>query len=668
MAEKRRCLWQAHLHRRIFELELERVEQILRHTEREALLPALGAASESGALAFAVLAGEVVLFSDPRFTEALGQPRAALQGADLPRLVSLMDEDCTAALRRVASGEARRDHCLGIVAARPGSDRHYELRVQRVTGPGEGASFVFLALFELIGDEPEGEAEEPGSDAVLDPGRMLQLVLDSIPVRVFWKDLRGRYLGCNALFARDAGKLHPEEVVGVDDFSLGWRDQAELYRADDFAVMRGQVEKLGYEEPQTTPDGRTIWLRTSKRPLRGSEGEVIGVLGTYEDITLQKRLAEESLHKEKLEAIGRLAGGVAHDFNNMLTAILGSLDLLEMSLEASKDTTELLEAIREASSRATDLTRQLLTFARKQIIEPKPIDPNDHIRRIERLLRRLLGEQITLEASLEEGAWTILVDPGQFEQLLVNLAVNARDAMPAGGTLTFETHNVVLDRWGNGLRSAGPYLQIVVRDTGEGVDLDTQQHIFEPFYTTKGERGGTGLGLAMCHGIVSQSGGFIELESRPGAGTTFEIYLPRHRGKTDAEDSEGEVPLERRGKETLLVVEDEPAVRKVCVATLEGQGYRVLEAGSVAEGLRVSLAFAGPIDLLLSDVILPDGKGPQLARELQAARPEMKVLFTSGYTEEISASDGSLAAGLHFLQKPYRTQELCEALARLLDE
>ena len=531
-----------------------------------------------------------------------------------------------------------------------------------------------LRLFGIAIDVTDKQVAEDAmreSEARLgDANRMLNTVLDATPVRVFWKDADLRYLGCNTHFAKDAGFERPSQLLGQDDFAMGWREQAQLYRADDRAVIEGGEAKLNYEEPQTTPDGRTVWLRTSKIPLRGADGEIFGVLGTYEDITEYKRLAEQSLHREKLEAIGRLAGGIAHDFNNLLTVVLGNVEVAQTSMQADAPPAAQLMEIKRAAERAADLTAQLLAFARKQIIKPRAVDPNAQIRAVQRLLQPLLGEQIELEVSMIDPSWMIQIDPGQFEQLLVNLAVNARDAMPDGGTLTIRTDNVILDERFQAKHpevNPGPYLQVIVRDTGSGVEPAVRDHIFEPFFTTKPAGEGTGLGLATCHGIVKQNRGHIWLLAEPGKGSTFEIYLPRTEASSAIVESAPRQAATLGGHETVLLIEDEEPVRKLCARALERLGYKVISAATGGEGLELAARHAGPIDALVADVVLPDMRGPEVAERLQDARPGLVVLFASGYTRDAIARDGVLEESVNFLQKPYTLSKLGKELRRVLD-
>ena len=350
-----------------------------------------------------------------------------------------------------------------------GAERRINLRGE-VERDEKGRAVRLFGIGIDVTDKLAAEHAMRESDSRLgDANRMLQAVLDATPVRFFWKDLDLRYLGCNTNFARDAGFDSPSQLLGRDDFSMGWLDQAELYRADDRAVIESGESKLNYEEPQTTPDGKTIWLRTSKIPLRTADGEIFGVFGSYEDITDYKRLAEQSLHREKLEAIGRLAGGIAHDFNNLLTVVLGNVEVAQENLRSNGSPTEPLAEIKASAKRAADLTAQLLAFARKQIIKPRAVDPKEQIEAVQRLLQPLLGEQIALEIATIDPSWMIQIDPGQFEQLLVNLAVNARDAMPDGGTLSIMTDNVILDERFQAEHPEvipGPYLMVTVQDTG----------------------------------------------------------------------------------------------------------------------------------------------------------------------------------------------------------
>jgi PAS domain S-box-containing protein len=623
---------------------------------------------------------------------------------------------------------------------------------------------------------------------------MMQLILDNIPQRVFWKGLDYRYLGCNQPFAQDAGLQKPEDIVGRQDFELSWKESAALYRADDEMVIRTNRPKLSFEEPQQKPDGSALWLRTNKVPLHDRDGRVIGVLGTYEDITESKRreeavreseekyrkffeedlsgayiatpdgrllacnptfaqifgfdsveealktnltnlfpvaearenfleilrhrkklarhesemrgkdgrrifvvenavgmfdqngvlqeikgyifddtdrkkLEEQLRQSQKMEAIGTLAGGVAHDFNNLLTCIMGYCELLLGDIPASSPIRKDLEEIRDSGERAAVLVRQLLAFSRRQVLQPKILDLNQVIEEMEKLVRRLIGEDINLRIIPGEAIGCVKADPGQIEQVIMNLVVNSRDAMPHGGDLILQTSNVELARASdpNGPPSAAPYVMLSVRDTGQGMSKEVLSHIFEPFFTTKEGGKGTGLGLSTAYGIVEQSGGSIAVESEPGRGTTFRIYLPQVEEQSE-ESTQRLAPSELpRGFETILLVEDDEAVQTFSARTLRMLGYEVLEARNGEEALRICNMHKGPIHLLLTDVIMPGISGRALALQIQAARPETRILYVSGYYEKADSelSDAALSGTL--LSKPFTAESLGTTVRSILD-
>ncbi len=411
--------------------------------------------------------------------------------------------------------------------------------------------------------------------------------------------------------------------------------------------------------------GERRFLLASGAPLRDSSGRITSAVITAEDLTELRHLQQQLIHSQKMEAVGRLAGGVAHDFNNLLTAILSYAHLAEVELEGRA--AEYVEPIREAAERAASLTRQLLAFARRQSASPRVIDLNAKVADLSRMLGRLLGESVELRTRLAPGLWPVRVDPGQLEQVLVNLAVNARDAMPAGGTLWVEGDNATLAAGAAGDRSleAGDWVRLRVVDTGTGMDEETRRRAFEPFFTTKAPDRGTGLGLSMCHGIVEQHGGRIWVESVLGRGTAVEILLPRHLGLP--EERPGEVaPADLpRGQESVLVVEDEATVRTMAVRVLQGLGYRVSAAADAEEAL-ASLAEDGrpPFDLLFTDVVLPRVDGRELAARACQGRPSLRVLLTTGYSEVPLASG---PAALPSLAKPYTPVELARKVREVLE-
>ncbi len=405
-------------------------------------------------------------------------------------------------------------------------------------------------------------------------------------------------------------------------------------------------------------------------PVRDAAGTLVGYLQLTRDVTRERELEAQLRQTQKMETVGRLAGGIAHDFNNLLTAISGYSQLLLADLAADDPHRADVAQIDRAAGRATELTHQLLAFSRRQVLQPVVVDLNTIVRGIAPMLRRLLGEDVALRTTLASDLGAVRADPGQIEQVIVNLAVNARDAMPSGGTLTLETANIELDdRFveAHSEVTPGHYVRLVARDTGSGMDAETLARIFEPFFTTKDLGKGTGLGLATVYGIVKQSGGYIYVTSEPDAGAAFSVYLPQvdepvspGRGMPAAGDAAlGDA-------ETVLVVEDETAVRDVVRTVLERHGYRVLAAGDASEALAIATAHPASIDLLLTDVVLPGLSGPELAEQLRDTRSGLRVLFTSGYAETTSLDLAAL--GPHaYLAKPFTLDGLARKVREALD-
>jgi CheY-like chemotaxis protein len=368
-----------------------------------------------------------------------------------------------------------------------------------------------------------------------------------------------------------------------------------------------------------------------------------------------------------MEAVGRLAGGVAHDFNNLLMVISGYAEVILEGMNAGHPLHGKARAIQQASDRATTLTRQLLAFSRKQLLELKVVDVNAIIEDMERLLRPLIGENIDLVTNLAADTGHTRADAGQLEQVLMNLVVNAKDAMPGGGRIVIKTENITLDDSHRGDKTfirLGDYVMISVTDTGIGMNKDTQSRIFEPFFTTKGK--GTGLGLSTVYGIVKQSGGYLMVESELGCGSTFIIYLPRVQEAADVRSAAPAARVPAGGSETVLLVEDEESVRQLVRETLEGKGYRVLEAGNGEAGLKAAARHDGRIDLVITDVVMPQLGGRELAQKLVASRPKIKVLYLSGYTEDAIVSEGTIESGKAFLQKPFTLQSLARKVREVL--
>jgi signal transduction histidine kinase len=418
-----------------------------------------------------------------------------------------------------------------------------------------------------------------------------------------------------------------------------------------------------------TKDGRTITCQWFNTPLM-EDGKFAGFLSLAQDITQQKSLEAQFQQSQKMEAVGRLAGGVAHDFNNLLTVISGYSEILLSQLKMDDPLRPYVRDMSAAGDRAAALTKQLLAFSRKSVLEPKVLDLNEHIRETRTFVARLIGEDIVLSAVLDRNLGRVKVDPVQLQQVVMNLAVNARDAMPRGGKLTMETRNVVIDAEQNGLRSEvkpGRYVVLSIADTGTGMSETVKQRIFEPFYTTKEVGKGTGLGLAVVLGIVKQSEGHITVASEPGVGTTFHIHFPAVEDQVLAVKP-SETLNSRRGTETVLLVEDEDGVRGLAILALQNQGYHVLSAGSGAEALRVVQKQAGGIDMLVTDLVMPGMSGRDLAEMLLPLYPKMKVLFSSGYTDDVVVRHGLLTEKASFLQKPYTPLSLARKIREILDK
>jgi PAS domain S-box-containing protein len=489
--------------------------------------------------------------------------------------------------------------------------------------------------------------------------RYQALIIDQIHDSVVATDLEGHVTAWN----RGAENLFgwpAEEIIGRHVSIAFPEDQREALQQTIVARLK---EKGAHdlEVCLLRKNGEKFFAHLSLSWQRDATGNVVGVIGYAVDVTERKRLEQQFMQSQKAEAIGRLAGGVAHDFNNILTAIMGFCDLQRMSLPANHRVVHFTEEIQKAADRAASLTRQLLAYSRKQVLQPRVLDLNAVVAGTEKMLRRLIGADIEVVSVLADNLGPVKADPVQIEQVLMNLAVNARDAMPGGGKLTLQTANVsLLD---------GEYVLLAVGDTGTGMTEEVKAHLFEPFFTTKPKGQGTGLGLATCYGIVQQSQGQIAVDSAPGRGTTVKVFLPRVEAAVDEAAPKRERGAEPpHGSETVLVAEDEPVVRELTVAALRDLGYNVLEAANGEEALRVAQRHNGNgIQMLFTDVVMPLMGGKELADQFGRLYPEVRVLFTSGYTENAIERDGVLDARTAFLQKPYTTSVLAHKIREVLD-
>ena len=440
-----------------------------------------------------------------------------------------------------------------------------------------------------------------------------------------------------------------------------WRELSSV-----FATGRRQRFEQSFAGP-----GGQLWLETWVVPLDWDGGDLQTVMAVARDVTERKTLERDLLQAQKMEAIGLLAGGVAHDFNNLLTAILGYCELLQAQLNDRADVLADLEEIGKAGQRAASLTRQLLAFSRKQAIDRHIVNPSVLVKDTHNMIKRLLPESILVTLDAQPDVWTVVADAGQLQQVVLNLAVNARDAMPKGGRLTIAAHNLEIDRafaaHCDGI-APGPHVCISVCDTGCGMTADVISHAFEPFFTTKAVGQGTGLGLSTVYGIVRQNGGAVTIDSAPGVGTTVSVFVPKaHDGGALEGLPDGVDLATLAGSETILLVEDESAVRTLMQHTLETRGYRVLEARDSAEALALSAIYEATIDLLLSDVVMPGLSGPDLAQRLLAQRPAMKVLHISGFPNLLAAQGSDERRRLAFLPKPFTPGNLVKKVRECLD-
>jgi len=416
-------------------------------------------------------------------------------------------------------------------------------------------------------------------------------------------------------------------------------------------------------------DGKIVWVSDNAVVVRGSDSHPV-MEGLIVDITDRKLLENQLQQSRRMEAVGRLAGGIAHDFNNLLTIIKGYAELALNRPGVPPERSSDIQQIGNAAERASTLIRQLLAFSRRQVLQPKSLDLNAIVESLDKLLSRLMGADIHMKTACSPNIGTVKADPAQIEQVIMNLVVNARDAMPSGGRLTIETANVDLDA--NYARDhvtvkPGPYVMLAVSDTGIGMDSDTQSHIFEPFYTTKGSGRGTGLGLSTVYGIVKQSGGYIWVYSEPGKGTSFKVYLPRVEESIVAPSAKTEESVNRWGTETILLVEDDAAVRELARTILAAQGYSVLVAESAAHAEQLAANGSREIHLLLTDVVMPGVSGRDLARRITSNHARTQVLFMSGYTDNVIAHGGVLETGVAFLQKPFTPRALAIKVREVLD-
>jgi two-component system, cell cycle sensor histidine kinase and response regulator CckA len=496
-----------------------------------------------------------------------------------------------------------------------------------------------------------------------------QLISENVADMIAVVDANGKRLYNSPSYYRVLG-YSEEELKQVSSLDQIHPDDTQLV-SDVIAETRRSGVGRRIEFRMRHKDGHWVHLESTASVVPDASGQVDRLIVVNREISERRRLEEQLRQAQKMDAIGRLSGGVAHDFNNLLGVIIGYGEILEERIETANPLRASVDQILKAGRRAASLTRQLLAFSRQQVLEPKVLRLNAVVADMEKMLRRMIGEDVDLTIGLEPNLGRIRADQGQIEQVVMNLAVNARDAMPNGGKLVIETVNFEIDR-AFAARYAypvlpGAYILLSVADSGTGMDAATQQRIFEPFFTTKEKGKGTGLGLSTVYGVVKQSNGYIDVYSTLGKGTTFNIYLPRNDSKEEADAHDSNPVTATGGTETILLVEDEETLRALTKNLLELNGYKVLEAAHGAAALEVSDSTRGEIDLLLTDVVMPGINGRMLADQLKAKRPEIKTMFISGYTGQRVGEETNLAPGSIFLQKPFSRDQLARKVREALE-
>jgi PAS domain S-box-containing protein len=538
-----------------------------------------------------------------------------------------------------------------------GEIRYGRVAATRVTINGNPC---MLSVTHDITDSKQVEEKLQKSEA------HFRSLIHGAPYGIYRVTLDGQLLHVNPALVTMLGYDSEEDLLRRNTEKDIYRDpQTRL----DFLKKHGHKEDFRAVEAEwRRKDGKIITVRMTGHPVLGRDNSLAFFEVFAEDITERRTLERQLIQAQKMEAIGRLAGGISHDFNNLLSVILGHSDILEEHLGSNVRLRKSVEATRSAAERAAALTMQLLAFSRKQVIEPKIIDLNSCVVEIQKMLHRVIGEDIELSIRLQHDLGHVKADPGQLDQVLMNLAVNSRDAMPSGGKLAIETADTDLDdtyvRQHLGARP-GPFVMLAVSDTGIGMDPETLAHIFEPFFTTKEIGKGTGLGLSMVYGIIKQNNGYIMAYSEPGRGTTFKIYFPRSEESLPAPHKvEKEIP---GGTETILVVEDELALRELACVLLQEAGYTVLESSGVEDAIAIAKDSDRTVDLLLTDVVMPRLDGCELANQLVALRPNLKILFMSGYTDDVIVHRGVLKHGTVLVQKPFTKATLLRKVRETLD-
>ncbi len=501
-----------------------------------------------------------------------------------------------------------------------------------------------------------------------DSKNMLQSIIDNAAAVIYLKDTQGNYILINKQY-ETLFHINNDQIKGKNDYDIFSENVAAALRNNDRKVVEAN-RAMEFEEV-IHHNGDPHTYISVKFPICDASGVLTSVCSICTDITERKKLEARFQHAQKMEAIGTLTGGIAHDFNNILAVIIGNTELLQEQIQKGHYKADYLDEIKRAGQRAANLVHQLLAFSRKQVIKPKLINFNDILKDLEKMLGRIIGEDILLKIIPATGLWPVTIDPGQVDQVIMNIAVNARDAMPSGGNLNIQTKNIELKAGHFSDHDVenlpGPYVMLTVSDTGIGMDAETRKRAFEPFFTTKETGKGTGLGLSTVYGIVKQNGGYIWAYSEPGHGTTIKIYLPK--GKEDTAEFKRTEPVEGslEGSETILVVEDDPSLRRLARKIFEKYGYNVLDAKNGIEALRIAREYEGAIQLVLTDVIMPEMNGAELVKHLIRKQPDLKYIYMSGYPENTLSNSGLSNSNFDLIEKPFSTDTLVGKVRKVLD-
>ncbi len=625
-------------------------------------------------------APEAIIVFDPDFRKIVdANPKAArLFGCAMETLLQEDPERFCQCINEVNNGENMHEHRARALAGgeviierliRTYAGRELQCEIRLTHLPFQGQRLLRASFIDIT-ERKQAEEALRRSEA------HFRTLVQAIPDLVWLKDKGGVYLSCNQMFGRLLGASE-EEIIGKNDYDFVDRELADFFRTHDRKAIEAGKPTSNEEWVKFADDGQDVLLETIKTPMYDSQGKLIGVLGIGRNITERKRAEEEHAKLEaqlqsahKLEAIGQLAGGVAHDFNNMLGVILGYTELAMEQIDRNHSVFSDLEEIRSAARRSTEITRQLLAFARKQTIAPVVIDLNETLESMLKMLRRLIGEDVDLSWLPGNRLWSIKIDPSQIDQILANLCVNARGAISGVGKIIVETGNSIFDEEYCASHAdyvPGEYVRLVVSDNGCGMNKETMSRIFEPFFTTKAAGGGTGLGLATVYGIVKQNSGFINVYSELGEGTTFTIYLPKYYQSEAEQAYPAEVgePV-TGGDETILLVEDEPTILAMTKTMLQRLGYNVLAAAGPFEAIQMAEDFSEGIDLLITDVIMPEMNGRDLVKRILTGKSGLKHLFMSGYTADIISKQGVLDEKVCFIQKPFSKTDLAAKVRQAL--